>query len=123
MGRLTTPLVFLTSLTLATLTSNAHATELHVSYSPANFSAMYEAISAEFTKENPDITIKFEPAQTYDELLQTTLRAEVIGTAPDVSHQGFNNLRVFADRGLAIPLDKFVAIESDWKDQGVAEAV
>ncbi|NTE66251.1 extracellular solute-binding protein, partial [Agrobacterium tumefaciens] len=32
-------------------------------------------------------------------------------------------LRVFADRGLAIPLDKFVAIESDWKDQGVAEAV
>lgn len=115
--------LFLVAATVVARIDTAAALELRVSYSPAHFSAMYNAIAAEFTKMNPDITIKFEPAKSYDELLQSTLRAQLISDAPDVSHQGLNYIRLFADRGLAVPLDRFISAESDWTKQGVAEVI
>ncbi|MGY2843677.1 multiple sugar transport system substrate-binding protein [Bradyrhizobium sp. USDA 4509] len=100
-----------------------HALELRVSYSPANFSAMYNAIGAEFTKTYPEIAIKFEPAKSYDELLQSTLRAQLINDTPDVSHQGLNYIRLLVDRGLAVSLDRFISTEGEWKQQGVFDAI
>ncbi|WP_407151184.1 ABC transporter substrate-binding protein [Bradyrhizobium sp. ORS 86] len=103
--------------------NTVHALELRVSYSPANFSAMYNAVAAEFMKTYPDITIKFETAKSYDDLLQNTLRATLINDAPDVSHEGLNYIRLFADRGLAVPLDRFIAADAEWKKQGIADAI
>lgn len=115
--------LFVVAAIFAAKPDEARALELRVSYSPANFSAMYNAVAAEFAKTNPDITIKFETAKSYDELLQSTLRAQLINDAPDVSHQGLNYIRLFADRSLAVPLDRFISAEADWKKQGVADVI
>ncbi|MET4349392.1 extracellular solute-binding protein [Bradyrhizobium sp. RT9a] len=123
MRRLLAVTLFMVAAIFAARSDAAHALELRVSYSPANFSAMYNAVAAEFTKSYPDIAIKFETAKSYDELLQNTMRAQLINDVPDVSHQGLNYIRLFADRGLAVPLDRFISAESEWKKQGVADAI
>ncbi|RWD42782.1 ABC transporter substrate-binding protein [Mesorhizobium sp.] len=108
-------------LTLAAIP--ALAVDLRVTYSPANFSKMYEAVAAAFMEEHPDITITYENATSYDELLQRTLRAVLINDAPDVSHQGLNYLRVFKDQDIVVPLDAFIAAEPNWADLGYTDAV
>ncbi|SFV14875.1 extracellular solute-binding protein [Bradyrhizobium arachidis] len=123
MRRLLAVALFLVLSIVIARPSMVYALELRVSYSPANFSAMYNAIAAEFTKAHPEITIKFETAKSYDELLQSTLRAHLINDAPDVSHQGLNCIRLLADRGLAVPLDRFISTEPEWIQQGVADAI
>ncbi|WP_225184900.1 extracellular solute-binding protein [Bradyrhizobium sp. NBAIM01] len=119
---LTVALFSLVSIVIAK-PSMVYALELRVSYSPANFSPMYNAVAAEFTKAYPEITIKFETAKSYDELLQSTLRAHLINDAPDVSHQGLNYIRLLADRGLAVPLEPFISAGPEWSQEGVAEAI
>ncbi|NEV01160.1 extracellular solute-binding protein [Bradyrhizobium uaiense] len=115
--------IFMMASIVAAIPRTVEAVELRVSYSPANFSAMYNAIATEFMKANPEITIKFEPAKSYDELLQNTLRANLINDAPDVSHQGLNYIRLLADRGLALPLNRFISTDVEWKQHGVLDSI
>lgn len=101
----------------------AGAVDLRVTYAPANFAKMYEALSQAFMQKHPDVKVTLSGNQDYSTLSQQTLRSALTGDLPDVSHEGLFNIRVYADRGLAVPLDTFIAQESDWAGQGYSAAV
>ncbi|MCR9196282.1 MAG: ABC transporter substrate-binding protein [Hyphomonas sp.] len=111
---------------IAALASTASAvsaeTTLRISYSPISLQYLYEKVGAAFEEQFPDINIEFVPSERYDDLVQQTLRASITDTLPDVSHQGMNQLRTLVDRELLVPLDRFIALESDWEDQGYLAA-
>ncbi|WP_259218637.1 extracellular solute-binding protein [Bradyrhizobium centrosematis] len=70
----------------------------------------YRAIAEAFEKDNPDIRIDIgTPIQTYEEILQRTLRGIMIGDAPDVAFQGFNLMRQAAEAKAMIDLTVFAA--------------
>ncbi len=70
----------------------------------------HEEIAKRFAAANPDIRINFlTAAKNYEEASQRVLRGAVVGEIPDVSYQGLNLLRLLVDRGLAVPLDRFIA--------------
>jgi multiple sugar transport system substrate-binding protein len=97
-------------------------TEIKVLYStPDLFKTLHEQIAAEFTKAHPQYKITFlAPQPAYEEVAQATLRAAVTNTLPDVAYHGLNRQRVFYDRGLAQPLDPFIAADTDFKTYGHA---
>lgn len=45
------------------------------------------------------------------------------GQLPDVSYQGLNRQRVFADRGLAVDLTPFIKAEKGWAGMGYDQAL
>ncbi|MBC7800843.1 MAG: ABC transporter substrate-binding protein [Gemmatimonadaceae bacterium] len=87
------------------------ATELVVHYPmPAFFKDVMETVASEFTKANPDITIRFPaPSPNYEEGLQQVIRQSAAGGLPDVSFQGLNRLRFLAERNILVDLTPFVA--------------
>lgn len=69
----------------------------------------HEEIAKRFMAENPDVQIRFlTPAKNYEDASQQVLRGAFVGQLPDVSYQGLNLLRLLVDRGLAVPLDRFI---------------
>src|SRR5262249_54839601 len=96
------------------------ATEVKVLYAtPDLFKALHEQIAAEFMKLHPEIKITFlAPQPQYEEVAQATLRAAVTNTLPDVVYHGLNRQRVFFDRGLAQPLDPFIAADAEFQTFG-----
>ncbi len=97
-------------------------TEIKVLYaSPDLFKTLHEQIAAEFMKAYPQYKVTFlAPQPAYEEVAQATLRAAVTNTLPDVAYHGLNRQRVFFDRGLAQPLDPFIAADTDFKTYGHA---
>src|ERR1700753_3136851 len=89
----------------------AHATKLQVLYAFDRTTAeVHQEIKQRFEKENPDISIEFLAAvQSYEDASQSILRSAMINDLPDVSFQGLNLVRGLADRGIAVPLDDFIA--------------
>lgn len=75
---------------------------------------MLEALGAAFQSTNPDVTVKVPPGpRSYDDLAQDLLRRTTVGQElPDLLVVG-SNLRLYADRGLAIPLDPLLASNPD----------
>ncbi|MDA9489590.1 hypothetical protein XI08_10595 [Bradyrhizobium sp. CCBAU 11361] len=71
---------------------------------------MLDAIGAGFEAENPSIKIKVPPGpRSYDELQQDLLRRATIGQSlPDLVVVG-SGQRLYAERGLAVRLDPFIA--------------
>jgi multiple sugar transport system substrate-binding protein len=70
----------------------------------------HNEIRALFEKENPGIKIEvLAPAQSYEDLSQKVVRGAMINDTPDVVYQGLSLLRDLVDRGLAAPLDPFIA--------------
>ena len=95
------------------------ATELVVHYPmPAFFKDVMEGVAAEFTRANPDVTVRFPaPSPTYEDGLQQVIRQAAAGGLPDVSFQGLNRLRFLAERNLPVDLAPFLA-KSDPAAQG-----
>lgn len=91
------------------------ATELVVHYPmPAFFKDVMESVSTEFTKANPDITVRFPaPSPTYEDGLQQVIRQAAAGGLPDVSFQGLNRLRFLAERNILQDLGSLLAKEGD----------
>ena len=87
------------------------ATELVVHYPmPAFFKDVMEQLSTAFTKENPDVTVRFPaPSPTYEDAVQLVLRQSAAGGLPDVSFQGLNRLRFLAERNILVDLGPFMA--------------
>ncbi|MBW5436148.1 extracellular solute-binding protein [Bradyrhizobium canariense] len=90
---------------------SADVTTLSLSYSdPSTNQKAVEAISEAFMQKNPDIRLKIDaPIREHAELLQNTLRSAIIGDTVDVSFQGLQNIPILAERGLAVPLNKFIS--------------
>ena len=89
----------------------ADATNLQVLYAFDRTTAeVHQEIKQRFEKENPDVTVEFlAAAQSYEDASQSIMRNAMINDLPDVSFQGLNLVRGLADRGIAVPLDDFIA--------------
>lgn len=97
---------------------------LDITFSPPRYTALYEELGERFEALNPGIQVEMSaPAENYDPLMTATLRAAIVGDLPDVSHQGMNHVRTYADRGLAVHLDDFIAGEGDWEALGYQPAI
>ncbi|MGK7871251.1 ABC transporter substrate-binding protein [Falsiroseomonas sp. E2-1-a20] len=94
-------------------------TDITVHYAqPQIYKECYDAIAAEFAKREPDIRINFITTPNYEEGTQLVLRQAATNQLPDLSYQGFNRLRVFAERGIAQDLAPFLGREGDPAAQG-----
>lgn len=104
--------------------ASASPITLTVATAPAQYRSVYETIGQLFMAENPDIQIDFPAtAETYEAQVQASLRASITGDMPDVAFHGLNQLRIFADRELAVELDQFIRREVDWSGQGYRESI
>jgi multiple sugar transport system substrate-binding protein len=96
------------------LTSNrAEATNIQVLYAFDRTTAeTHQEIKQRFEKDNPGITLEFQTAaQSYEDASQKIIRGAMIGDLPDVTFQGLNLMRGLVDRGIAVPLDPFIAAD------------
>jgi multiple sugar transport system substrate-binding protein len=95
------------------VTAAAHATNLQILYAFDRTTAQaHQEIKERFEKENPGITIEFlAAAQNYEDASQSIIRSAMIGDLPDVTFQGLNLVRGLVDRGIAVPLDPFIAAD------------
>ncbi|MGL3210515.1 extracellular solute-binding protein [Bradyrhizobium sp. BR 1433] len=99
-------------------------TTIRVSFASAPAKGLYQTLAQRFMEAHPDIRVILDgPAVDYDGLVQQTLRQNITKQLPDVSHQGLNQIRPLADRGIAVPLDRFIAGDPAWKTIGVPEAM
>ena len=86
--------------------------EITVHYAqPQIFKESYDAIAAEFAKREPNVAVRFITTPNYEEGNQLILRQAATNQLPDLSYQGFNRLRVFAERGIAQDLAPLLARE------------
>lgn len=118
------------TLTLAALAALAAGTaaaqtEVVVQYPYGElFNTTHEQIVAEFAKVRPDIKVTFRAAyDSYEEGTQRVLREAITNQMPDVTFQGLNRVRILVDRGIAQPLDGFIAAEQDFEAAGFHQAM
>jgi multiple sugar transport system substrate-binding protein len=88
--------------------------EITVHYAqPQVFKESYDAIAAEFARVEPAIRVNFVTSPNYEEGNQLILRQAATNQLPDLSYQGFNRLRVFAERGIAQDLMPLLTRDGD----------
>ncbi|WP_439596658.1 ABC transporter substrate-binding protein [Falsiroseomonas sp.] len=93
--------------------------EITVHYAqPQIYKECYDAIAAEFARREPGIRINFITTPNYEEGTQLVLRQAATNQLPDLSYQGFNRLRVFAERGIAQDLAPLLTRDGDPAAQG-----
>ena len=85
---------------------------------PQIFKESYDAITAEFARREPGIRVNFITTPNYEEGTQLVLRQAATNQLPDLSYQGFNRLRVFAERGIAQDLAPLLARDGNPAAQG-----
>ena len=110
----------------ACFTTTAHAvTEINIQYAmPQVMRPAMDAIADEFMKTHPDIKVNFLiPGDTYQDLLQKTLRASLTKSTPDVTFQALGYLRTFVDRDAAVNLDPLIAADEDFQNRGDTPAI
>lgn len=119
MIRLLHALIIVAGMTIASAGAYAKVV-LEVIYPYASlFKGVHEEIAKRFMGANPDIEIRFQaPAEDYEDATQRVLRGAVTGKMPDVAYHGLNRIRIFVERGLAVPLDPLIRAESDWSAMG-----
>lgn len=88
-------------------------TSITVHYSmPAIFKPAQDAVLEAFSRQFPGIRATYaNPTPTYEDGAQLLLRGAATGNLPDVSFQGLNRLRLFAERGIAVDLRPLLARE------------
>ncbi|MFD2053687.1 extracellular solute-binding protein [Mesorhizobium calcicola] len=85
---------------------------LRVSAAPSIVADMYEAMARAFEAKHPKIKIDIDTSQRdYNAQVDATLRDSLTGQLADVSIQGNNKIRLYVDRGLAVPLDDYLSVE------------
>ena len=86
--------------------------EITVHYAqPFIFKASYDAITEAFARVEPSIRINYVTTPGYPEGAQLLLRQAATNQLPDLSFQGLNLLRVFAERNIAQDLTPLLARE------------
>jgi multiple sugar transport system substrate-binding protein len=85
----------------------AEKTVVEISYSyPKIFKEVHKTLEKEFEKKFPNIDVKIRPGtSSYEEETQKTLRQSITNKMPDISFQGLNRFRIFADKKLAVDLN------------------
>jgi multiple sugar transport system substrate-binding protein len=90
------------------------AVEITVHYAqPFIFKESYDAIAAAFARREPNIRINWVTTPNYEEGMQLILRQAATQLTTDLSYQGFNRLRIFAERGIAQDVMPLLRAEGD----------
>ncbi|WP_372500785.1 ABC transporter substrate-binding protein (plasmid) [Tistrella mobilis] len=88
------------------------------------FNETHTQIREAFAKIHPEITLTYRtPYAEYEEGTQKILREAVTNQLPDVTYQGLNRVRIMVDRGIARPLDGYIAAEKDFEAEGFHQAM
>ncbi len=105
--------------------ARAQAAEIQVHYSmPAIFKEAQDAVMAAFQVKHPEVKATYvNPTPTYEDGAQLLLRNAATGQMPDVSFQGLNRLRMFAERGIAVDLKPLLDKEGDLAKLGYSPAI
>lgn len=94
-----------------------NAIDITVHYAqPHIFKASFDAIIEVFSRREPSIRITTVTSPNYEEGAQLILRQAATNQLPDLTYQGFNRLRLFRERRIALDLAPYLARE------GAAEA-
>ncbi len=106
------------------IAARAEQTVLRVGQAISIFRPMFDEIVKAFQAENPDIAVRLEVAPgEQPEMIQELLRKSVVNDLPDISFQGYNYLRVAAEREIAVPLQSFIVKDADWKEGAFSASV
>ena len=98
--------------------------EITVHYAqPFIFKPSYDAITEAFARIEPAIRITYINTPNYQDGTQLLLRQAATNQLPDLSYQGLNLLRVFAERGIAQDLGPLLARDGDPAAQGYTPAL
>jgi multiple sugar transport system substrate-binding protein len=103
----------------------AQAVEISVHYSmPAIFKEAQDAVMAAFTRKHPEVKATYvNPTPTYEDGAQLMLRNAATNSMPELSFQGLNRLRMFAERGIAQDLAPLLAKEGDPAKLGYSKSL
>ena len=100
------------------------ATEITVHYcQPFIFQASYDAITVAFARVEPAIRITYVTSPNYSEGAQWLLRQAATNQLPDLSFQGLNLARVFAERRIAQDLMPLILQGGTPVSQGYTDAL
>lgn len=102
-----------------------HATDIEVAYAYSSlFDPTFQQILQAFEEAHPDIHVTFRATyEDYEDATNTILREAVAGTTPDVSFQALNRQQILVERGIALPLDPFIAADERFETEGYHEAM
>lgn len=105
--------------------SPAMAVEIEVAYPYSHlFDVTFEKIMQDFSKQHPDIQVKFRATyEDYEDGTNTVLREAVAGSLPDITMQGLNRQAVLVEKGIARSLEPFIAEEADFAKDGYHQAM
>ncbi len=103
----------------------AQAVEIQAHYSmPAIFKEAQDAVLAAFSARHPEVKVTYvNPTPTYEDGAQLLLRGAATNAMPEVSFQGLNRLRMFAERGIAQDLKPLLDKEGDLSKLGYSPAI
>ncbi len=88
------------------------------------FDVTYEAMMPEFKAAHPNVEVKVRATyDSYEDGTNTILREAVSGNLPDVTMQGLNRQQILVEKGIAKPLDLFIADEADFAKDGYHDAM
>jgi multiple sugar transport system substrate-binding protein len=72
----------------------------------------------------PDISVTFRtPSPDYEDAVQTIVRQSMANQLPDIEFAGLPKIRELASRGIAVPLDKLIASEPNFRNMGYSANV
>lgn len=101
----------------------AQTIEINAHYSmPAIFKPAQDAVAEAFNSRQSAVRVVYSnPTPTYEDGAQLILRGAATGQLPDISFQGLNRLRIFAERNLAVDLRPHLAELGDLRALGYTE--
>lgn len=112
---------------VTTSMDSSHAAEnrkLRVTAASSDLHDMWVDLARTFENEHPYVKVELDNSnRNYDDLVQATLRASLTRLLPDVSFQGANSLRIFTDRNLAVPLNRFLTADQSNYKKALSPAV
>lgn len=115
--------IFAGSLFAAAPAAEAVTIEVGYPYS-ALFDVTFKRMMPLFKKAHPDIEVKFRATyDNYEDATNTLLREAVADKLPDVSFQGLNRQALLVAKGIAKPLEPFIAKEKDFSKDGYHKAM
>ncbi|MDX8443208.1 extracellular solute-binding protein [Mesorhizobium australafricanum] len=80
-----------------------------ISHGAPTYQALIAELSSQFALENPSMAVKFvADGDNWDPLLNSTLRASVVGALPDGTWQSLTYARILANRKIAQPVNQFI---------------
>lgn len=82
---------------------------LRVTAAPSMIADVYKSIATAFEQTHANIKVEIDATQRdYKALLEATLRDSLTGQLADASIQGNYTVRLYAERGMAVPLEKYL---------------